>query len=108
MFLRYKRWRACTPQTPYKGFGYGQRTYLFTVETEGVCFVPFREDIEKLLNPRNGVGSLIEIAYERYGIVFDANGKAEVPTVPGTPSVPEDDAEPSAPTPRLRGRPRKS
>ena len=105
MFLRYKRWRTCTPQTPYKGFGYGQRTYLFTVETEGVCFVPFREDIEKLLNPRNGVGSLIEIAYERYGIVFDANGKAEVPTVANT--QPELDPE-TAPTPKPRGRPRKS
>ena len=80
MWLRYKRWQQLALHTVHKAVLSNTREYVFTKEQFGLCFVPFREDIDRLLNPRNDLPSEIELAYETYGVQFDAHGRVVVET----------------------------
>ena len=106
MNLRYTRAAQLNLQAPHKCHLPNGHEYLFTTENGGVVDVPYKQDIERMLNPLNGLPSLYQIAYDRYGISFDDRGKevvAEAMPVEDTPAL----VEPLEP-PVRRGRPKKA
>lgn len=75
MYLRYKRWRYMTKLAPHVEVCSSGRRYLWNGEEEGIVDVPYKADLEEMLNPLGDLQSVYEIAYEKYGITFDASGK---------------------------------
>lgn len=100
MLIRYKWWDA-DGVSAHKAIR-GGTEYVFLDSDEGVCDARDRAGIEFLLaRPAN-----YELAYDRYGVMFGADGK-EVEVAVGTPPV---DAAPVAQEPsskRKPGRPRR-
>ena len=85
MWIRFKRWRYLSPLAPHVEVCQSGRRYLWDGQHEGVTNVPFRSDAEDILNPPGDRQSDYTLAYEKYGITFDAQGK-EIEPVPFTPS----------------------
>ena len=75
MWLRFKRWKYLTPLAPHVAVCASGRRYAWTGAQEGAVEVPYRTDVEELLNPVGDRRSPYEVAYEKYGIAFDATGK---------------------------------
>lgn len=80
-WLRYKRWRYATPLVPHVAVCASGRRYLWKGDAKGVTDVPYQGDVEELLNPLGDQQSVYEVAWDRYGVAFDAQGK-ECPPAP--------------------------
>lgn len=76
----------------------GTREYPFLDSEGGVCFIPTKQDAEYLLRHENHA---YELAWERHGIVFDAQGRDNSTSVKA-PHEPDD----AQPIKRGPGRPR--
>ena len=95
-YLRYRYWNQ--DGLPARRAGVGNREYIFDDAQDGVCHIPNAHDAMALLRNSNNY----EIAWERYGVTFDEEGR-EVEMVPvAPPEEPEVAASPK------RGRPRKA
>lgn len=109
MWLRHKRWQYLNPLAPHATRCATGRVYLCAGKEGGLVDVPYRSDAAELLNPSADAEALYEVAWDRYGVTFDAQGKeVEVPV--GTPTVNGDVEEPTEEShapPRKPGRPRK-
>ena len=94
MKLRHKRWNFATPLRPTVAVVSAGRRYITDGKNGGVIEVGYKQDVEELLNPVGDLQSDYEIAYDQYGISFDASGKkveviedgSERETDTGTPS----------------------
>ena len=82
-WLKFKRHLYATPLGPAVSVCQSGRTYLCSGTAEGVVAVPFKADAEELLHPAGDRSSEWEVAWERYGVTFDAQGKE----VNGSPSL---------------------
>lgn len=105
-WIRYIRAKYVTPLAPHVALCASGRRYVWTGEQAGVVDVPFKADVDELLNPPGDQGSVHEVAWERYGVTFDADGKELLPppvSVNGSSETTTGD-EPEAPR---RGRPPK-
>lgn len=75
LWIRFKRWPYLTRLAPHVVHCASGRRYLWTNADEGVTGVLWKADAEDLLNPPNDTVSPFEVAWERYGLAFDAQGK---------------------------------
>ena len=109
-WIKFKRWSYLTPLAPHVAVcGSGQR-YLWNGDQGGATLVDRKADVEELLNPPGGQPSDYEVAWERYGVTFDARGQEMVHdtppvTVPGPNTKPQETR--ASTTARPVGRPRK-
>mgnify|MGYP001613227095 CR=1 FL=1 len=76
-YLRFSRWRHATPLAPHVAVCSSGRRYVWKGDQEGVVNVDYKQDVEELLNPIGDRQSDYELAYEKYGISFDATGKEQ-------------------------------
>ena len=74
MWIRFKRWNYLTPLAPHVAICTGRR-YVWKGDNEGAVNVEYKQDVEELLNPVGDQQSSYEVAFEKYGITFDAQGK---------------------------------
>ena len=74
MYIKYKWWKSMV-QEVRKAF-VRNRDFEFTRTNEGICDVKNRECIEQILRSPD-----YAIAYEKYGISFDADGNEIQPVV---------------------------
>ena len=74
-FLRYKRWQYLTPLAPAVAICASHRRYVCTGADQGVVEVPYAADAAELLDPTGDRRSQWEVAWERYGVTFDATGR---------------------------------
>lgn len=110
-WLRHKRWKYLSPLAPAVTVTASGRRYLCTGAQGGLVAVPYRQDAEDLLNPPGDTISVWEVAWEKHGSLFDAQGKEQVPTpeIPIVVANTPNSAERSVPVESLpkRGRPSK-
>lgn len=85
-FLRFKRWQYLRPLAPHVAACTSGNRYLWKGDNQGATLVEQQKDVDELLNPMGDRQSDYEVAWERYGVTFDARGK-EVPSS-GIHSVP--------------------
>lgn len=103
-WLRHKRWRYATALTPVVTVCASRRVYRCTGADGGVVDVSYRADADEMLSPTGDEETVWEVAWERYGVQFDAQGKA----VESTP-IPCESAVPlvASPAPLVTGKPRR-
>lgn len=113
-WLRHKRWAYATPLAPAVTVCQSGRVYRCTGVEEGVVDVPYESDINELLNPQGDRGSEWEVAWERYGVIFNGQGKVVVavtePVVVAA-GASKSTVRASAPAPQVKrgpGRPKRS
>ena len=106
--LRYRYWDS-DGLTAKKAI-VGNREYSFFDADHGVCFIPSKKDADWLL--RNSIN--YEVAWDRYGVTFDAKGNEVVPVTAAaaaTEAIAVSHRLPAsvvdAPVVSKRGRPRK-
>ena len=73
--LKFKRFNYLTPLAPHVAVCATGRRYLWDGKNEGVTDVPYKADVEELLNPVGDQQSSYEVCWEQYGVTFDAQGK---------------------------------
>lgn len=98
-WIRFKRYQYLTPLAPHVAICGSGRRYVWTGAQAGAVCVPYKTDIAWLLNPPGEAESSYELAYERHGIAFDANGKeseAQAGANEKTPPPPPPSAPPGA------------
>ena len=86
-WLRFKRWNYLTPLAPAVSVCGSGRRYVCTGAAQGVVPVPYRADVEELLHPSGDVESSWDVAWDRYGVAFDAKGCEMPASVPSTGSA---------------------
>ena len=96
-FLRFDRYKYATPLAPHVAVCASGRRYVWTGADDGVVSVPYKQDVAELLNPLGDQQSLYEVAWEKYQVAFDEQGKEIAQTV----TTPEPE-----PVAAGRGRPR--
>ena len=107
-FLRFKRWTYLTPLAPHVAVCASGHRYLWKGDQQGATAVSHKADVEELLNPPGGQPSDFEIAWDRYGVTFDVQGKEIEVIAPPTPQPDEAKKEtPKSRTARPVGRQRK-
>ena len=84
IFLRHKRWNYMTKLAPAVTMVSSGRRYLADGSGDGAVAVPYKQDAEELLNPPSEGSSVWAVAWEKYGIAFDAQGKVVEPVVEDT------------------------
>lgn len=95
-YVRYKDWAA--DGVVAKKALVGTHDYTFFDAQEGVCLIPNQRDVAFLLRlPSN----LYEVAWERHGVRFDAEGQEIQESV----EPPRKEPLPSSLPPPRRGRP---
>lgn len=82
MWIRHKNWSRATTLVPLLFVCHSGRRYLWTGADGGKTFVPYRADIEELLQGGSDAESPYQVAYEAYGVLFDATGKFLTPETP--------------------------
>ena len=97
--VRFVRWPYLSPLAPYTAYCNSGRTYRWSNADQGVTEVPYKADVEELLNPYDAGPSLFEIAWERYFVFFDAAGREIPPASPETvaPTPVNDEGPPERP-----------
>ena|SRR3990167_8188880 len=107
-WIRFERWNYLNALSPHVAIGKNGRRYLWDGSGDGSTFVPNRDDAASLLSPANGKRSPYAVAWERYGVKFDAAGN-EIPVEPHVcPSIvrevhPEEDEDKPQPGKESRG-----
>lgn len=101
--IRFKNASYCSRLTPHVVICASGRRYLWDGANEGVASVPFRVDAQEILSQMD-----YEVAWDRYGVQFDAHGKEVLKmTEPSSGDPPPDEDPSESVTSRPRGRPAK-
>ena len=81
-WLRHRRWKYATALSPVVTVCASRRVYRCTGADGGVVEVPYRTDVDELLSPPGDQEAVWEVAWDRYGVAFDAQGKEGSPAPP--------------------------
>lgn len=74
-WIRFKRWSYLNPLAPHVAACTSGNRYLWKGDADGATLVEQQKDVDELLNPMGDRQSDYEVAWERYGVTFDARGK---------------------------------
>ena len=75
MWLRHKHWQSARALVPLVTVCASGRVYKCSGADKGVVNVPYRADADELLDPSGDRRGEWEVAWDKYGYAFDAQGK---------------------------------
>lgn len=104
-WIRYKRWRYVSKLAPHLAVCSSGRRYLWDGADGGALQVGYAQDVDELLNPFGDLRSDYEVAWDRYDVSFDAQGREVIPEAAAAPIEQSPAKEPPAER-RRPGRPR--